>query len=170
MKSGLSFRSEDGRFRLELESRHVRALLRLAGRAGRRETGGVLVGHYNEELDCAHVTCVSPPPRGSSATGTRFERGAVGLGPWLQRLWTARRSAYYLGEWHFHPHASPEPSAQDCAQMKTLARRESVRCPEPILVVLGGDPHGEWDVRACVFPLGQDLVRLSNSHGSAGAR
>ncbi len=165
MKEGLRFRSEDGRFGLTLEPRHVRALLRLAQRAGRQETGGVLAGYYSDALDCAHVTRVSPPPRDSKAGGARFERGTAGLRQWLQRLWTGPRMAYYLGEWHFHPHASPEPSAQDCAQMFALAENEIARCPEPILLIIGGDPHGEWQVRALVFLRGRQQVRLANPTG-----
>lgn len=161
MKKALRFRSEDGRFGVDLAPRQVAAMLKHTKRAGRQETGGVLVGYYNDAHDCAHVTCISPPPKGSSSSETRFERGSDGVARWLQRLWRSPKSVYYLGEWHFHPGVFPDPSAQDCAQMMAIARRESAHCPEPILLILGGDPSREWHICACVFPEGRRMITLT---------
>ena len=45
---------------------------------------------------------------------------------------------YYLGEWHYHPNASPKPSALDLKTMVNLSKDEDLGCPEPILLVIGG--------------------------------
>jgi integrative and conjugative element protein (TIGR02256 family) len=160
MMPTLTFRSSDGRFGLLLDEHRAEELLRFARRAGRRETGGVLVGYYEHTLDRACVTQVSAPPPGSRGSGWTFERGSAGLREWLASLWNARRRTYYLGEWHFHPRASPEASGQDRAQMMALAASREYACPEPVLLILGGDPRDSWDMRAYVFPVRERGIEL----------
>jgi integrative and conjugative element protein (TIGR02256 family) len=166
MKPTLTFRSSDGRFGLLLDEHRVEELLRFTRRAARRETGGVLVGYYENTLDRACVTQVSPPPRGSHASGWTFERGAAGLREWLASLWNAPRRRYYLGEWHFHPRASPEASGQDRAQMMAFAASREYACPEPVLLILGGDPRDAWDVRAYVFSVRERCIELHRVVGA----
>jgi integrative and conjugative element protein (TIGR02256 family) len=156
----LVFRSRDYRFGLTLGQAQVRTLLRFTRTAGAKETGGVLVGRYSEELDLAYITQVSAPPRDSKAGGYSFERGYQGLQAWLLKLWRAPEPTYYLGEWHFHPYASPEASGPDREQMRSIAASASYACPEPVLLILGGDPKGAWDVRAYVFPQRAEVVPL----------
>ncbi|MDC0744812.1 Mov34/MPN/PAD-1 family protein [Polyangium mundeleinium] len=162
-RTGVALRSADHRFGLVLPPAQISALLSFAVKAGHKETGGVLVGRYNEAYDCAHVTRVSGPPRGSRASESSFVRGAGGVTRWLERLWNAGRGAYYLGEWHFHPFAPPTASWDDRMQMADIARSGEYRCPEPLLVILGGDPRRSWDVHAYVFPGGSACVALQRS-------
>lgn len=160
MSEVLEFWSEDRCFGLLLGRAQVQSLLRFTRKAHAEETGGVLVGRYSEALDCAEVTRVSAPPRDSKANRCSFERGSDGLGAWLLKLWGARARTYYLGEWHFHPYASAEASARDRAQMRSIATSARYACPEPVLLILGGDPRGVWDARAYVFPPGSEAVAL----------
>lgn len=155
MKKTLEFESHDKRFALTIPGPQVRALLGFARRAGRRETGGLLVGYYGAQLDRAHVTVVSPPPPDSRASGWSFERGVRGLTSWLADLWSSPTQRYYLGEWHFHPHASPEASRDDRRRMVGISANKGYRCPEPLLLILGGDPNARWEARAYVFPAAQ---------------
>ncbi|MFT3767498.1 MAG: Mov34/MPN/PAD-1 family protein [Minicystis sp.] len=145
---------------MSLEPPSLSALHRFARKAGDRETGGILAGDYNEALDCARVVKVSAPPRDSRAGAWSFERGIDGLGDWLATLWRGRRRMYYLGEWHYHPHASPEASAQDRAQMVAVAREKAYACPEPLLVILGGDADRGWELRVYVFPVHEGCISL----------
>jgi hypothetical protein len=80
-----------------------------------------------------------------------FVRGVSGLGKWLKQLWSHRRRRFYLGEWHFHPFGSPMPSTQDDIQMKEIAQLFESRCPEPVLLIVGGDPKGGWSLGAFVY-------------------
>src|SRR5262249_3629493 len=95
-----------------------------------------------------------------------FERGVDGLAAWLATLWRAPRKTYYLGEWHYHPHASPDASPQDRAQMITFSRNLAYACPEPLLVIVGGDPDGAWDARAYVFPVREGCISLRRVEGA----
>lgn len=166
MNKALEFRSRDTRFAVRIPGPQVKSLLKFAREAGRRETGGILVGYYSTKLDCAHVTEVSAPPSDSKAGGWSFERGVRGLAKQLSTLWNASTRTYYLGEWHFHPYASPEASGDDRRQMRAISVNDDYRCPEPLLLILGGDPNSAWDARAYVFPVTQagpsELRRVDN--------
>lgn len=52
-------------------------------------------------------------------------------------MWKKRQ--YYLGEWHYHPNASPRPSKLDIETMLKLSKSEELHCPEPILLIVGGN-------------------------------
>jgi len=114
------------------------------------ETGGIILGRYSDDLKYAEILRVLGPTSDSASGGSWFIRGIRGLNRLLRTLWMLRKD-YYLGEWHYHPNASPKPSLIDIAQMKVIARSESYNCPEPILIIIGGDPQGEWSMSINVF-------------------
>jgi integrative and conjugative element protein (TIGR02256 family) len=113
-------------------------LLAHCEQARRLETGGILIGHYTPLGDQAVITEATGPPRDSVAGRWSFLRGLYGLQGRINRAW--RRQNYYLGEWHFHPFSSPTPSGRDRTQILAFAHDPAYRCPEPILLVVGGDP------------------------------
>jgi hypothetical protein len=152
------FRSPDKRFGLKLPGGEIARMVEFCRKAKRKETGGILVGVYTEKLDRAVVTAASKAPRDSEAGTTWFKRGVSGLQRWLKLLW--KSNEFYLGEWHYHPFAPPEPSGTDISEMTDVSNDGSYRCPEPVLVILGGDPAGEMPIRAFVFPRGQGHVEL----------
>ena len=135
--------SDDGRFALRLSQRALDAILDACRKGGRVETGGILVGRYSADLAVAVVTHASPPPPDTTAGPTWLRRGIVGLESWLARLWT-RHARHYLGEWHFHPFSTPQPSGRDIAQMRVIAKSTRYQCRTPVLLIVGGDPQGEW--------------------------
>jgi|GEM_PF-1338360 len=107
----------------------------LAGKAYPNETGGILIGRYDDAHQVALVHCASDAPRDSVASPTTFRRGVRGLNALLKRVW--RRGFYYLGEWHFHPERFPNASPPDDTQMQAFAEAPQLRCPEPILLIVG---------------------------------
>ncbi len=161
------FWSIDRRFGLKIGERAAARLLCFVLRSGDTETGGILVGFYTETLDCAVVTAVSGPPADSQRARSWFARGIRGLQRWLERLWRTEGD-YYLGEWHVHTGAAPDPSPRDIEQMQQIAPSELYRCPEPILLIIGGDLRRHGNARAFVFPRGQDPVELVRAHCVGG--
>lgn len=161
------FWSADRRFGLRVGEQAAARLLQFAVRSDRKETGGILVGFYTEALDCAVVTAVSGPPADSQSTKTWFARGVRGLQRWLERLWRTEGD-YYLGEWHAHPGSAPDPSPRDIEQMKQIATSELYRCPEPVLLIIGGDPQRHCEARAFVFPHGKGPDELVRSQSVGG--
>ena len=162
------FVTEDRRFALTLGVSPLRRILDLCCESLGMETGGILVGHYNQKHDDAIVTAVSGPPSDSKRRRTTFERGTAGLQVWLNELWS-RQHRYYLGEWHFHPSAAPHPSPDDIQQMRDHAVKEDLRCPEPVLLIVGGMPPHEWTAKAYVSPRGQDFLEMMSKNTHTGA-
>lgn len=153
--------SSDRKFGMVLEHDFIEKMLNACKKAGSHETGGILVGHYNENLDCAFVTDVSLSPSDSKYGRFWFYRGVSGLQAWLNRLW--KRQEYYLGEWHFHPFASAAFSQRDKNQMKKIAKSKRYLCPEPVLLIIGGDPKHSWILQTYVCDKGKSFIELKPS-------
>jgi len=161
----LNFCSLDRRFGLSVPSRVVDGILSVCGPAGPSETGGVLVGHYSKRHDCALVTSFSGPPSDSKAGPTWFERGVTGIGTWLKSLWI-KQADYYLGEWHFHPGGAPVMSPRDIEEMSSISRSRIYKCPEPVLLIIGGIVPDKWHPGAYVFPKSGTYLELKTGSRS----
>ena len=148
------FRSPDGRFGLVIGIAHLTEIRESCAKAHPLETGGVLIGRYNEAYDTAIVVRATGAPLDSESGPTTFLRGTRGLNGLLMRFWT--KDEYYLGEWHYHPSGSARPSTVDIGQMQAIADDDGANCPEPVLLVAG-----EQDaVAVYVFPRGKPPVQL----------
>ncbi|MDP2644042.1 MAG: ThiF family adenylyltransferase [Desulfobacterales bacterium] len=133
----IEFQSRDKKFGLKIRASDYERILNLCAKADHKETGGILVGYYTEKQDFACVTDLSGPPKDSICGISWFYRGIKNLQKWLNVLWRDKR-AFYLGEWHYHHHASPYPSDPDIKQTIQNAKNSSYRCPEPLLLIVGG--------------------------------
>jgi integrative and conjugative element protein (TIGR02256 family) len=156
---GLRLCSPDGRFGLDLGTVHVAAILSSCQRASDQETGGVLIGYYNPSHNLAFVTEVTPAPPDSKHGATWFDRGVKGLTGKLHLSWK-KTGSFYLGEWHYHPGATPDPSSTDSTQMASIAGSRRYACPEPVLLIIGGK-SGAWTVGAFVYEKGTIRHTLS---------
>jgi integrative and conjugative element protein (TIGR02256 family) len=91
------------------------------------ETGGILLGYWDLNLDAIVLVDALAAPPDSNADSTSFVRGSEGL--LNQVIETRRRTANvvsYIGEWHSHPPgASSNPSMTDMAQLAILAQQMS---------------------------------------------
>ncbi|POR28652.1 MULTISPECIES: hypothetical protein [Paenibacillus] len=127
--------------------------------SGYLETGGILAGYYDDALKKAVIVKSSAAPRDSKYTRTRFYRGIEGLKEWLDSLWKVEK-AFYLGEWHFHPFSSSKMSTIDSKQMISISSNRSMNCPEPILLIIGGDPTSHYSMSISVFIRGKPPIDL----------
>ena len=161
------FFSDDRRFGLNILNPPLRKILCLCQKANKHETGGILLGAYSVDLSCATVTQVFGAPDDSEAGNSWFHRGVKGMRSLLEKLWKTNHE-YYLGEWHYHPFSEPEPSHTDLNELRRIAKTSSYSCPEPLMLIIGGDPNGKWCARAFVFPNGQklELRRSASIDGS----
>lgn len=152
------FRSQDGRFSVEITTAAVRTMVTACVEAGSKETGGILIGSIDRSGRIAQVLEATPKPRDSAFGWFWFRRGTRGLKQLLSDRWSVGQ--HYLGEWHFHPGGSPEPSGPDCTAMAQIASDARYQCKEPILVILGGTPPERWQISATVSPAGEPHHRL----------
>ena len=161
----IQFWSEDNRFGVRIESKSISKILGYCQESTPTETGGILLGRYSGAHDCAWIQKVTGAPDDSKMGRTWFVRGLRGLQAKLNQLWD-RNEGYYLGEWHFHPFGSPTPSSVDIKQLHKIARSRLYRCPEPLLIILGGDVSNAWSMRTFVFERGRthpiDLLYVPN--------
>ena len=155
----LVFGSVDGRFNLSLPTDLWDELCLFCQNAGQIETGGILIGNYDYKLNRAMVTQVIGPTADSKGGKSWFLRGIKGLQPILNNLWQSRQE-FYLGEWHFHPYALPIPSHQDIKQMRQIARTQAYNCPEPLLLIVGGDPQKELILNTYTMLSAEDPIQL----------
>ncbi len=105
------------------------------------ETGGIIIGRYSDDGLTALITEITDAPDDSIYDLTSFIRGINGLQKKLDTLWRDR--LYYLGEWHYHPNVSARPSITDIRQMITISKNSCLKCPEPILIIIGGNSY-DW--------------------------
>lgn len=155
-----TFVTADRRLGVVLDDEVCGRLVEQCIRAGRKETGGILIGRYSELHDKAVVTEVTGPPQDSIRRRFSFVRGLVGVQHRLDRAW--RQRDFYLGEWHFHPFMAADPSDRDRTQIIDFSKDPAYACPEPILVVIGGDPGQHPEFQIAVVQ-GGDLAFLAPS-------
>ena len=101
-----------------------------------KEFGGLLIGSYSEDKKTCHVTETILPSKYVSSKYI-FKRGKEGLKQKLEEFYNGTPSLNYVGEWHTHPDAEPEPSAMDKQAMKEISGNEDVLIASPILLILG---------------------------------
>jgi len=159
--------SECRRFGVEIPEAVVEKILRYCSDSVQVETGGILIGYYNPEHTRAIVAEATGPPADSTRLPRRFIRGVQGLQQLLDRLWNRQR-LYYLGEWHFHPDSSSLPSQQDLREMLKISRNRLTECPEPLLVIIGGEPDANWSMSVSVQSAKQ-VIPLAKSSTAAVA-
>lgn len=128
-------------------------MVEASAKAGRSETGGILIGRYGPEGWFADIVEATPKPKGSRSGWFWFQRSNSGLSDLLAERW--RDGLHYLGEWHFHPGGAPTPSRSDIHAMWRVAGDEAYHCPAPILVVVGGRPKSDWALSATLFREGR---------------
>jgi proteasome lid subunit RPN8/RPN11 len=151
------FWSQDHRFGLRMRSSHIKEIISRCIDSYPNETGGILVGLYNQNLDCAEITNIFFAPPDSGMGKTWFVRGVQGLQSKLNQLWIGKKG-YYLGEWHFHPGGVSYPSSQDINQMHHITSLPDAHCPEPILFIVNGlATKDTFSCRAYVFSNHQSL-------------
>ncbi|MBU2329202.1 MAG: Mov34/MPN/PAD-1 family protein [Alphaproteobacteria bacterium] len=99
------------------------------------ETGGILIGRYQDDGNTAVVTGATARTVDSSSGRAWFSRGVTGLKELLRERW--QHGEYYLGEWHSHPGGSPDPSGNDFREMRSISLDSRYRCTRPLLIVAG---------------------------------
>ena len=111
------------------------------------ECGGILIGYYIEDRTTAVVTEITDQ---IGKHRSRFSREESGLIKLLTKLWS--KGYYYIGEWHYHPDNSPRPSNIDLITMRKLSMCNELKCPEPILMIIG-DKDGNWNYNVSIITI-----------------
>lgn len=144
----LRFQSADKRFGVVIPRSILEQMHKMCTKALPNETGGILIGSYSDDHAWAKISEISDAPDGSIHRPGSFVRNGQPLLTRLEKLW--KKNQYYVGEWHYHPRSSSSPSKTDQHTMQSLSKNDSLHCPEPIMVIVGGEPS-EWSLYVAVF-------------------
>ncbi len=120
---------------LEYDEKLISKIEQIALEHYPNEFGGFLIGYYSEDLKTLIITDLLIPNEYKSYR-TLFERGTKGISEKLIELFKLKEKRYYVGEWHSHPNASSRFSSTDLNAMKNIAKSESVRIENPILLIV----------------------------------
>jgi len=156
--NSLCFSDDQNIFKISISQMLINEFFEMCQSSLPNETGGIITGNYTENYTCANITEVLKAPSDSKSGPTWFFRGTFGMKKKLDMLWKEKRQ-YYIGEWHYHPNSSSNLSYQDINQMNAISNNDSYKCPEPILLIIGGNSNS-WEYSAYVFPKGEKFVRL----------
>ena len=151
-------------YALRISAESWRQIDRECCSSGSVETGGILVGHYTKDESTAVVMEALPPPKDSARGRNWFHRGMAGLRGLLVKRWESQFRTYYVGEWHYHPAMTVEPSEDDLAQMYVVNADPKYHCREPIMIIVGQKLNsGARSIRAFVFPHGAPFIEFEAS-------
>ena len=103
------------------------------------ETGGVILGYFDQKRKAIHVVDVLSAPTDSVASQAGFTRGAIGVREAIERAAALTANIVgYLGEWHSHPrHSSATPSATDADLLAYLAETLAMDGVPALMVIVG---------------------------------
>lgn len=105
------------------------------------ETGGILLGYYDFNVNAAIIVDALPAPTDSKASDRSFERGLEGVTE--TAIEAGRRTAGvvgYIGEWHSHPRGySTSPSGDDKYQLAYLTLGLAMEGLPAVMLIIGDD-------------------------------
>jgi len=104
------------------------------------ETGGVLLGSFDQQHRRAYVVDTIPSPPDSEEWPTLYIRGSAMLAQEVERVRTATAgNLEYIGEWHSHPKGiSCRPSEDDMKVFAWLTKHMDEE-GQPALMSIVGD-------------------------------
>ncbi|WP_018675596.1 Mov34/MPN/PAD-1 family protein [Riemerella columbina] len=103
-----------------------------------KEFGGLLIGKYSDDLKSLILTDILIPEEYTNHR-TLFTRGTKGIQQKLIKMFKLKEKLYYVGEWHSHPNVSSRYSRTDLNAMKEIAKSESIRINNPVLLIVSID-------------------------------
>jgi integrative and conjugative element protein (TIGR02256 family) len=110
------------------------------------ETGGVLLGYFDDACRVVWVTAADGPPPGSERGEYSFRLGTAGVSERVAAYRAASGGrARFIGLWHTHPDTAPRASTVDENSMRDLLGALPGRAPRRAArLIIGGNPD-EWE-------------------------
>jgi integrative and conjugative element protein (TIGR02256 family) len=104
-----------------------------------KETGGILLGHFDTHSRVCSIVDVIPSPPDSIAWPTSYIRGVDGLAERVAESEAATLGQIgYVGEWHSHPRGCPTfPSGDDLKAYAWLCDHMNVEALPAVMLIIG---------------------------------
>lgn len=141
----------------------IRGWIRRSARVNGRdvETGGYLLGEFDDAAQVCWVSEVTGPPPDSQSTSTGFVCGIEGMKDTIEdRLMRSCGAVAFVGHWHTHPGGVARPSEIDHSSMLRLAE---IMNPQPragLLLIIGGELDTTPEFGASVYPRGETVRQV----------
>jgi proteasome lid subunit RPN8/RPN11 len=116
-------------------------------RARKIETGGLLLGQYDDAAGIVWVDIATGPPPDSFLSADHFEHGTAGVSAIVKsRLELTARTSGFVGMWHSHPDGVAWPSETDKQGMGALVAPVEGGPRRALLLVAGsiGQAWTDW--------------------------
>jgi integrative and conjugative element protein (TIGR02256 family) len=103
------------------------------------ETGGILLGNFDNHNEICYIIDCLPPPSDSECLPVSFIRGYAGLCDKVKEIETRTlEQVRYIGEWHSHPDGcSVNPSEADLATFKWIEDIMNGDSVPTIMIIIG---------------------------------
>ncbi|MEW2594367.1 ThiF family adenylyltransferase [Micromonospora aurantiaca] len=113
-------------------------------RAPEIETGGMLLGAFDDATGIVYIDKVTGPPPDSYLSATYFHHGVEGTQERVSAEVTRTASTCgFVGFWHSHPFGRAHPSQTDEQGMASIVAPDGTT-RRALMMILGGDEAG-WD-------------------------
>jgi integrative and conjugative element protein (TIGR02256 family) len=107
-----------------------------------RETGGVLLGNFDQENRIVYLVDVLPSPPDSEEWPTLYIRGNQGLENAVDRVRErTNNQLQYIGEWHSHPNGYSTEASRDDRKVFGWLSEQAARDSNPPVMVIGGEKN-----------------------------
>lgn len=122
-----------------------------------RETGGILIGYWEDEYH-AVITHVSGPGPNARHGLYTFEPDSSFAQRHLNKIYRESAGRFsYIGDWHTHPLGSLVPSESDSATTFGVAADPTYRAPRPILLLFRNKLFSpSCEARALIYLLNEE--------------
>lgn len=129
-----------------------------------KETGGVLIGSFDQENRIVYLVDVLPSPPDSEEWPTLYVRGSQGLETAVHNIrQRTNGQLQYVGEWHAHPSRhKTEPSKDDKKVFAWLSQNAARDCNPGVMAIAG-----DADIRLFVKGIGDWALLKPRALGGA---
>ena len=134
------------------------------------ETGGVLIGYVDERRRAVVLRATGPGPE-AEQSATIFSRDVPFVQKEIERAAAELgERGLYVGEWHSHLEAEPQPSLTDIRSLFGIALAPNYLTRCPVMIIAGFDPAAHrvaglfaWSfpVAGRLYPIGLESPDLS---------
>ncbi len=142
-------REASGRYEIRISATatavmHAEARNSAASRGSDVETGGLLLGAFDDAIRVVWIDDATGPPQDSERSRISFIHGIENVDGFLaERRRATARVSQFLGMWHTHPNGIAFPSATDEVGMVTLLAPRT-RAPRRALLLIVGGEEARW--------------------------
>jgi len=104
-----------------------------------KETGGIILGYFDQKRRSVHIVDVMPAPSDSISSEVEFIRGKEGVIDAVEKAGIRTASIVeYIGEWHSHPRKVPtSPSLDDFGLLLYLTQNMEADGLPALMVIVG---------------------------------